>query len=132
MAHPNPVSARISSDSNYQLSCVANSSSHQRVTVTQNGKTIATFNGSGQGTQMRQPDGATTLSGSTRQAAQMNLLFQHSSSGSNGPFLNSNVTLESTAGIVTTIASEDALHNHNNDTVLTLVVTTVAAASAGH
>jgi hypothetical protein len=132
MAHPNPINARISPDSNYQLSCVANGSSHQRVTVTQNGKTIATFSGTGEGTQMKQQDGATTLSGSTKPATQFTLLFQHSTNGSNGPFQNSTVILDSTAGIVTTIATEDAPKIRNNDTVLTLVVTTVAAASAGH
>jgi len=132
MAHPNPINARISSESNYQLSCVANSSSHQRVTVSQNGKTIATFNGSGEGTQMKQQDGSTTLTGSARQATQLTLLFQHSSNGANGPFQNSSVIMDSTAGIVTTIATEDTLHNRNNDTLLTLVVTAVAAASAGH
>jgi hypothetical protein len=128
----NPINVRIAADSNYQLSCVANGSSHQRVTVSQNGKTLATFNGSGDGTQMKQQDGSTISSGSTRQSSQLTLLFQNSKNGPNGPFQNSTITLDSTAGIVTTIASGDSSSGDNSDTVLTLVVTNVAVASAGH
>ena len=132
MSRSNPLNIKIDSDSNYQLSCVANGQSHQRVTITQNGKTLATFSGSGDGTQMKQQDGATTCSGATRQATQLALLFQHSDSGANGPFQNSNINIDSTAGIVTTIGSEDSGSNNLNGTVLTLVVTSVAAVGAGH
>ncbi|HUJ50857.1 MAG TPA: fucose-binding lectin II [Bryobacteraceae bacterium] len=132
MSRSNPLNIKVDSDSNYQLSCVANGQSHQRVTITQNGKTLATFSGSGDGTQMKQQDGSTTCSGATRQATQLALLFQHSNSGLNGPFQNSNINLDSTAGIVTTIGSEDSSSNNLNGTVLTLVVTSVAAVGAGH
>jgi hypothetical protein len=127
----NPINVRVAADSNYQISCVANGSSQQRVSLSQNGKTIATFSGSGDGMQMKQQDGSTTSSGSTRQVTQLTLLFQNSKNGPNGPFQNSTVTLDSTAGIVTTIASEDSSGIGSNDTVLTLVVNSVAAASAG-
>jgi len=128
----NLINVRIAADSTYQLSCVANGGSQQRVTVSQNGKTLATFNGSGDGIQMKLQDGTTTSSGTTRQATQLSLLFQHSKNGSNGPFQNSTLTLDSTAGIVRTIASGDSSSGDNSDTVLTLVVTNAAAASAGH
>jgi hypothetical protein len=131
MTHANPINVKIDSDSNYQLSCVANGSSAQRVTVSQNGKTLATFSGAGDGIQMKQADGSTTCAGSTRQPTQLSLLFQHSNNGPKGPFQNSTVTMQSSAGIVTTIASEDSLDQANNDTVLTLVVTSVAAVAAG-
>jgi hypothetical protein len=132
MTHSNPITVRIASDSNYQLSCVANGDLHQRVTVSQNGKTLAMFNGSGDGTQMKQSDGSTTLSGSTRQSMQLSLLFQNSKNGSNGPFQNSSIMLDSTAGIVTTIEATDSMENRNSDTLLTLVVSSVSAAGAGH
>ncbi len=131
MTHSNPITAKIASDSNYQLSCVANGDPLQRVTVSQNGKTLATFSGSGDGTQMKQTDGSTTLSGSTRQSMQLSLLFQNSKNGTNGPFQNSSIMLDSTAGIVTTIEATDSMDNRNSDTVLTLVVSSVSAAGAG-
>lgn len=80
---------------------------------------------------MTQSNGSTTYTGATRQALQFSLLFQSSAKGPNGPFSNSNVTVDTTAGIVTTIATEDSIDNDNNDTVLTLVVTSVGAASSG-
>ena len=132
MSHSNPLNIKIASDSNYQLSCVANGQSHQRVTITQNGKPLAAFSGSGDGAQMKQQDGSTTCSGSTRQATQFTLLFQHSDSGPNGPFQNSIIDVDSTAGIVTTIGSEDSTTNRMNGTVLTLVVSSVVAVGAGH
>ena len=132
MTQSNPLNVNIASDSNYQLSCVANGQSHQRVTITQNGKTLATFSGSGDGTQMKQQDGSTTSSGATRQNAQFTLLFQHSNTGSNGPFQNSIINVDSTAGIVTTIGSADSKSNNLNGTVLTLVVSSVVAVGAGH
>jgi len=128
----NPLNVNIASDSNYQLSCVANGQSHQRITITQNGRILATFSGSGDGTQMRQQDGSTTCSGATRQSTQFTLLFQHSNNGPNGPFQNSTINVDSTAGIVTTIGSEDSKSDNLNGTVLTLVVTSVAAVGAGH
>jgi len=133
MTHSNPITVRIDPDSNYQLSCVSNGSLHQRVTITQNGRTLATFNGSGDGMQMKQQDGSTTVSGTTRQSTQLNLLFQNSKNGSNGPFQNSSITVDSTAGIVTTIEAADSTDGRSSsDTVLTLVVTNVAAVGAGH
>jgi len=132
MTHSNPISVRIAPDSSYQLSCVANGSLHQRVTISQNGKAIATFNGSGDGAQMKQQDGSTTLSGTTRQSTQLSLLFQNSKNGSSGPFQNSNIMVDSTAGIVTTIEAGDSSDGRGgSDTVLTLVVTSVAAAGVG-
>jgi hypothetical protein len=131
MTHSNPINVKIAPDSNYQLSSVANGTLYQRVTVSQNGKTIATFGGAGEGVQMKQQDGSTTCSGATRQSTQFSLLFQHSKNGPNGPFQNSTVMVDSTAGIVTTIATEDTIGQDNNDTVLTLVVTSVAAVGAG-
>lgn len=130
MSHSNPMNVKIGSDSNYQLSCVANGASYQRVTVSQNGKTIATFSGTGEGNQMKQADGSTTLSGPTKQSTQLSLLFQNSKNGANGPFQNSTVTVDSTAGIVTTIAAQDSADNERNDIVLTLVVGALAAAGA--
>lgn len=130
MSHSNPINVRIGSDSNFQLSCVANGASYQRVTVSQNGKTIATFSGSGEGTQMKQTDGSTTLSGPAQKATQLSLLFQNSQNGPNGPFQNSMVTVDSTAGIVTTIAAQDSMDHARNDIVLTLVAGTLAAVGA--
>jgi hypothetical protein len=133
MSSSNPLNVRIAADSNYQLSCVATGRTNQRVTISQNGKTLATFSGSGEGNQMRQQDGTTTLSGATRQSMQLTLLFQHSDAA-NGPYQNSMINVDSTAGIVTTIGSEDSNSNQNqtNGTLLTLVVTSVAAVAAGH
>jgi Fucose-binding lectin II (PA-IIL) len=131
MSHANPLTIKIASDSNYQLSCVANGHSNQRVTISQNGKTLATFSGSGEGNQMKQMDGSTTSSGATKQATQLTLLFQHSD-GPNGPFQNSTINVDSTAGIVTTVGSADTTNNATNGTVLTLVVTSVVAVGAGH
>ncbi|MBZ5607088.1 MAG: hypothetical protein LAP38_02435 [Acidobacteriia bacterium] len=132
MTHSNPITVKIASESNYQLSCVANGDLQQRVTVSQNGKTLGTFSGSGEGIQMKQSDGSTTLSGSTRQPTQLSLLFQNSKNGSNGPFQNSTIMLDSTAGIVTTVAAGDSTDSRGGDTVLTLVVTSVSAVGAGH
>jgi hypothetical protein len=131
MTHANPLTVKVAADSNYQLSSVANGQSYQRITISQNGKTLATLSGSGDGTQMKQQDGSTTLSGATRQATQFTLLFQHSDNGANGPFQNSAITVDSTAGIVNTIASGDSATNQGNGTVLTLVTTSVVAATAG-
>ena len=132
MSHSNPLSITIGSDSNYQFSCVSNGRSHQRVTISHNGKTMATFSGSGDGTQMKQQDGSTTCSGTTRQSGQFTLLLQHSTGGPNGPFQNSIINVDSTAGIVTTIGSQDSNANDMNGTLLTLVVSSVAAVAAGH
>ncbi len=131
ITHANPLNVKIASDSNYQLSSVANGKSYQRITISENGKTLATFSGSGDGTQMKQQDGSTTLTGATRQTAQLTLLFQHSDNGPNGPFQNSAITVDSTAGIVNTIVSGDSTTNQGNGTVLTLVTTSVVAATAG-
>lgn len=131
MSHANPLNVRISTDSNFQLSCVATGHTHQRVTISQNGKTLAIFSGSGEGNQMRQNDGSTTCSGTTKQSTQLNLLFQHSNE-TNGPFQNSLINLDSTAGIVTTVGSEDTRTNPTDGALLTLVVTSVAAVAAGH
>ena len=131
MYKSNPLNIKIAADSNYQLSCVASGHSHQRVTISQNGKTLATLSGSGEGNQMQQTDGATICLGATKQAVQLALLFQHSD-GPNGPFQNSTITVESTAGIVTTVGSMDANSIPANGAVLTLVVTSVVAVGAGH
>jgi len=127
----NSQTERIPSDSSFQFSCVANAASYQRVTISQNGAPVATFGGVGEGVQMAQAGGATTYSGATRQAAQFSLLFQHSRSGPSGPFLDSVVTVDTTAGIVTTIATEDSIDRDSNDTVLTLVVASVSAVGSG-
>lgn len=129
--YPNPVTVRIPSDSSFQFSSVANAAYYQLITITQNGKQVASFGGTGEGVQMKQSDGSTTYSGATRQSTQLSLLFQYSTNGPSGPFSNSKVTVDTTAGIVTTIATEDSIDNDNNDTVLTLVVTSVGAASSG-
>jgi len=131
MSQSNPLNVKIAADSNYQLSCVATGNTNQRVTISQNGKTLAAFYGSGEGNQMKQTDGSTTCSGATRQATQLTLLFQHSD-GPNGPFQNSTINVDSTAGIVTTVGTEDSNTNRTDGTLLTLVVTSVAAVAAGH
>ena len=131
MSHANPLNVRISADSNFQVSCVTTGHTHQRVTVSQNGKTLAIFSGSGEGNQMKQNDGSTTCSGTTKQSTQLNLLFQHSDEP-NGPYQNSLINLDSTAGIVTTVGSEDTRSNADNGALLTLVMTSVAAVAAGH
>jgi hypothetical protein len=131
LMYSNPLSLRIPSDSSFQFSCVANSASYQRVVVSQNSLAVATFGGVGEGVQMAQADGSTAYSGDTARATQFNLLFQYSRSGFMGPFLNSTVTIDTTAGIVTTIATEDSIDHDGNDTVLTLVVARVAVVAGG-
>jgi hypothetical protein len=132
MSFPNPISVTVASDSNFQFSCVANAAFYQRLTISQNGKAVATFSGSGEGVQMKQSGGSTTYSGATRQSAQFSLLFQYSTTGPNGQFQNSTVTADTIAGIVTTITTEDSIDHDDNDTVMTLVVTSLTAAAAGH
>jgi hypothetical protein len=122
--YSNPLGLRIPPDSSFQFSCVANAARYQRVVVSQNGLVVASFGGVGEGVQMSQEDGSTTHSGATREAIYFRLLFQFSKNGSMGTFQNSTVTVDTTAGIVTTIATED-------DTVLTLVVARTAAAASG-
>ena len=127
----NPLNVRIAADSNYQLSAVAHGKSAQRITISHKGKPVATFSGSGDGSQMKELDGTTTCAGATRPATEFTILFQHSNTGPDGPFQNSAITVDSTAGIVTTIVSGDSGAKEANGAVLTLVVNTLVAVGAG-
>jgi hypothetical protein len=129
--YANPLSLRIPADSSFQFSCIANAASYQRLIISQSGVAVAAFGGVGEGMQMAQSGGSTTFSGRTREAMHFTLSFQYSKSGFMGPFRDSTITVDTTAGIVTTIASEDSMDHDSNDMVLTLVVTSASAVAGG-
>jgi hypothetical protein len=120
--YANPLSLRIPSDSSFQFSCVANSGFFQRIVISQSGRVVATFDGVGEGVQMTQASGSNFYSGVTGEPAQFTLLFQHASLGSAGTYFNSTVTLDTTAGIVTTIATADSIEQDSLNMICTLVV----------
>ena len=121
----NPVDVPIPRDQGGIVSCVSHAAYYQKVTLQWpgGGQTVV-FEGTGEGVQMKTPDGATSVPvGPDRSPLSLSCLFQYSTSGSSGPLNLAKVKppeIVSGDGHTTiTVVSEDDVDDDYNDSYLT-------------
>lgn len=128
MAYPNPIQINITTDTDYSITCMANAAFSQQVTIKDmNGNVQGVFVGKGEGVQMQLAEGGDHLGGATRGGKYWLTAYFETDAGSGmqPSTVKVNSTVNTGNGSITTIAAEDSVDNDNNDSVLTVVQTSL-------
>lgn len=123
MFYPNPYVTGIPGDSNFSFTAISNAKYYQRAIISLNGRQAAVFNGSGEGVPMTCGSGQTEYSGAVRGQTQVSVLFQFSKDGTN--YTDAVVAEVLATPETVMIGTEDANDGDNNDTVLTLSISSL-------
>jgi len=123
MNYPNPYALVIPGDSSFSFTAISNAAYFQRAIISLNGERAAVFNGRGEGIPMTTDNGGKEYQGAVRGNTQVSLLFQFSIDGAN--FSNAVVAAALSTPATVMIGTEDLNDGDNNDTVLTLNISSL-------